>query len=320
LTSSVLTCFCINGQRQTVAANLIATIAATATVLAAVATAAAQDMCDGSPEQQCRMVCRVANCPDGQCMMREGNCCEMGCQSIGGDGGGGGEPTMDCPDINDDGVISVGDILAMLSAFGSDDAAADINDDGTVSVTDILGALSSFGDECSLGGGDSDGGGNGVVGGDDGSDGVNCCSGGSGCGYQHCPAIGDGQDGCVQPWNMPEGMNFDTDCGGGGDSDGESSDCVQGADCGGQEWNDCGTSCPSICGSPAAQFCNFACNAEYQCTDGQFFDGVTGTCEGEGDCTEQFSLPPGVAMGRPFSVQSALLTATIEECTSDWSL
>ena len=131
-----------------------------------------------------------------------GNCCEMGCQSIGGGGGGGGEPTMDCPDINDDGVISVGDILAMLSAFGSDDAAADINDDGTVSVTDILGALSSFGDECSLGGGDSDGGGNGVVGGDDGSDGVNCCSGGSGCGYQHCPAIGDGQDGCVQPWNM----------------------------------------------------------------------------------------------------------------------
>ena len=37
-------------------------------------------------------------------------------------------------------------------------------------------------------------------------------------------------------------MNFDTDCGGGGDGDGESSDCVQGADCGGQEWNDCGTS------------------------------------------------------------------------------
>ena len=44
----------------------------------------------------------------------------------------------------------------MLSAFGSDDAAADINDDGTVSVTDILGALSSFGDECSLGSGDDD--------------------------------------------------------------------------------------------------------------------------------------------------------------------
>ena len=39
-----------------------------------------------------------------------GNCCEMACQAIGGGGGGGGggEPTMDCPDINDDGVISVG--------------------------------------------------------------------------------------------------------------------------------------------------------------------------------------------------------------------
>ena len=26
-------------------------------------------------------------------------------------------------------------------------------------------------------------------------------------------AQGAGEDGCVQPWNMPNGMNFDTDCG-----------------------------------------------------------------------------------------------------------
>lgn len=40
----------------------------------------------------------------------------------------------------------------------------------------------------------------------------NCCGGGGACGYEHCPALGQGQDGCVQPWNMPSGMDFDTDC------------------------------------------------------------------------------------------------------------
>jgi hypothetical protein len=42
--------------------------------------------------------------------------------------------------------------------------------------------------------------------------GYNCCGGGGACGYEHCPALGDGQDGCVQPWAMPNGMDFDTDC------------------------------------------------------------------------------------------------------------
>ena len=42
--------------------------------------------------------------------------------------------------------------------------------------------------------------------------GFNCCGGGGACGYEHCPALGEGQDGCVQPWAMPNGMDFDTDC------------------------------------------------------------------------------------------------------------
>ena len=45
----------------------------------------------------------------------------------------------------------------------------------------------------------------------------NCCSGGVGCGFEHCPALGDGQAGCVRRWDMPNGMNFDTDCGVPGD-------------------------------------------------------------------------------------------------------
>jgi hypothetical protein len=41
---------------------------------------------------------------------------------------------------------------------------------------------------------------------------INCCGGGSACGFQHCAALGAGQEGCVRPWAMPNGMSFDTDC------------------------------------------------------------------------------------------------------------
>lgn len=37
--------------------------------------------CPGSPEQHCRMMCEEPQaCPDGQCNMREGTCCEASCQ------------------------------------------------------------------------------------------------------------------------------------------------------------------------------------------------------------------------------------------------
>ncbi len=37
--------------------------------------------CPGSPQQLCRMLCAEPRaCPDGQCNMREGTCCEASCQ------------------------------------------------------------------------------------------------------------------------------------------------------------------------------------------------------------------------------------------------
>lgn len=41
---------------------------------------------------------------------------------------------------------------------------------------------------------------------------VNCCGGGAACGYVHCPAVGSGKEGCVRPWAMPDGYDFDADC------------------------------------------------------------------------------------------------------------
>ena len=42
-------------------------------LLAALAAASAQEnMCETSPQQTCRARCANRNCPDSQCMMREG--------------------------------------------------------------------------------------------------------------------------------------------------------------------------------------------------------------------------------------------------------
>jgi len=41
---------------------------------------------------------------------------------------------------------------------------------------------------------------------------VNCCGGGGACGYEHCPALGVGTEGCVHRWEMPDGMDFELDC------------------------------------------------------------------------------------------------------------
>jgi len=226
---------------------------------------------------------------------------------------GGGEPTMDCPDINDDGVISVGDILAMLSAFGSDDAAADINDDGTVSVTDILGALSSFGDECSLGSGDDD-------------PQANCETWNDGCNT----CTGDGFTSCTERACFTEGTPFcalstdgtvcrgPEDCGEGGDGgDGESS-CAMGEECGGQVANECGSACPAACDAEDS-FCASVCVNGFFCPNGQTWDVGVSSCVSPEDCSVGGGdLPPGVAMGRPFSLPGAFASAVVEERTSDW--
>ena len=55
-----------------------------------------------------------------------------------------------CPeDVNDDGTISVADVLAVLSQFGClSSCTVDVNEDGNVNVTDVLQLLSAFGADC----------------------------------------------------------------------------------------------------------------------------------------------------------------------------
>ena len=48
-------------------------------------------------------------------------------------------------DINNDGVISVTDLLLIIAAWGTDDASADIDGDGIVAVSDLLLAIGNWG-------------------------------------------------------------------------------------------------------------------------------------------------------------------------------
>jgi hypothetical protein len=61
-----------------------------------------------------------------------------------------GDEQAPCPyDLNNDGTISVADILALLGQFGcSGGCSADLDGDDTVSVSDILVLLSFFGTSC----------------------------------------------------------------------------------------------------------------------------------------------------------------------------
>ena len=58
--------------------------------------------------------------------------------------------TPDCPeDLNNDGLISVADILELLADFGcTADCDADLNGDGATNVNDILQILAAFGGQC----------------------------------------------------------------------------------------------------------------------------------------------------------------------------
>ena len=50
------------------------------------AAPAASQMCPNSPMQLCKMLCPPTNCPQGQCAMRQGQCCSTKCQSAKGGG------------------------------------------------------------------------------------------------------------------------------------------------------------------------------------------------------------------------------------------
>ena len=58
-------------------------------------------------------------------------------------------PATCAEDVNEDGTVSVADILAILSDFGCTlECDADPNEDGAVNVNDILAVLAAFGTEC----------------------------------------------------------------------------------------------------------------------------------------------------------------------------
>ncbi len=48
-------------------------------------------------------------------------------------------------DINSDGNVGVGDVLAVIDAWGSSDESADCNGDGIVNVEDLLAIVGAWG-------------------------------------------------------------------------------------------------------------------------------------------------------------------------------
>ena len=51
-------------------------------------------------------------------------------------------------DMNNDGLVAVGDILLFLSTFGIGESPADFNSDGTTTTADLLAILGAFGSTC----------------------------------------------------------------------------------------------------------------------------------------------------------------------------
>jgi hypothetical protein len=55
-------------------------------------------------------------------------------------------PDPVCPeDVNHDGSVNIADLLAVIAAWGTNNADADINDDGTVNITDLLAVIGAWG-------------------------------------------------------------------------------------------------------------------------------------------------------------------------------
>ena len=65
--------------------------------------------------------------------------------------------------------------------------------------------------------------------------------------------------------------------------------------------------------------CNMMCNPTFQCPFGLMFDDVIGECVSGSDCTTEFVLPPGMAIGRPFfTVEESPTKASPVNAMSDW--
>ena len=93
--------------------------------------------------------------------------------------------------------------------------------------------------------------------------------------------------------------------------------CNRGEECGGQVWNDCGTSCPLICSEPEIMMCNMMCNPEYQCPSNLWWDRERSECVEQTDCT--ISLPPDIAIGRPYINNNKNSVADCINIANDWT-
>ena len=106
-------------------------------------------ICEISLPKTCSDGCPEIACEPDYCLVRRDNCCDIECiLDI--------SPTVDCPDTDQNGIVDVSDILAMLARFNIDSDYYDLNDNGYVDVSDILITLGSFGSECSIEDSDSD--------------------------------------------------------------------------------------------------------------------------------------------------------------------
>ncbi len=83
---------------------------------------------------------------------------------------------------------------------------------------------------------------------------------------------------CVRGYQCPIGQCFDETAGVCGREIVNEPRCRLGEDCGGQEFQYCGDSCPSICGKPRPDKCIKMCQRGYQCPIGQCFDETAGVC------------------------------------------
>lgn len=232
-------------------------------------------------------------------------------------------------DMNSDGVIDVNDLLGVLSGFGSNGAdGSDINSDGVVDVNDLLGVLSDFGGTPSC---------TSVV--DPAVPAVPAPLWCPSSPPQSCRMMCPEAQACpTGQCNMREGSCCASSCQAFVAPTEECSGCcpagaacfapdppccalrpavcAMGADCGGQVWNECGTSCPFICGVPPPMMCNAMCNAAYQCPGAMCFNEATGMCQEDNGV-----LPPDMAAGRPFlNAKLAPETATPYSVVSDWSV
>lgn len=92
--------------------------------------------------------------------------------------------------------------------------------------------------------------------------------------------------------------------------------CIMGDDCGGQIWNECGTSCPLICGEPEPLGCNMMCNVGYQCPGNLWWDRDNGNCVENIGCP--VDLPPDIAIGRPFIDKYIVMSERLN-IKNDWT-